>query len=96
MNMKQWYAFYTSEDNAESLISDMESHINMESLKLKQVASEIAEPKLKQVVSVLMFLTCFAYVPWGHHVMIMLCNITPKRIINSPIIEVMVIASLST
>lgn len=51
---------------------------------------------MKQVVSVLMFLTCFAYVPWGHHVMIMLCNITPKRIINSPIIEGMVIASLST
>lgn len=69
--MKQWYAFYTSEDNAESLISDMESHINMESLKLKQIASEIAEPKLKQVVSELMFPTCFAYVPWGHHVMIM-------------------------
>lgn len=69
--MKQWYVFYTSESNASSLISDMEAHIDMHSSKLKQVASEIAEPKLKQVVSELMFPPSFAYVPWGHHVMIM-------------------------
>lgn len=69
--MKQWYTFYTSESCASSLISDMESNVNMGSLKLKQVASEITEQKLKQVVSELMFPPSFAYVPWGHHVMIM-------------------------
>lgn len=68
--MKQWYSFYAFEDNAESLIYDMESHINMGSLKLEQVASKIVEQKLKQVVSELLFPACFAYVPWGHHVMI--------------------------
>lgn len=69
--MKQWYAFYTSESDASSLISDIEAHIDIHSSKLKQVASEITEPKLKQVVSELIFPPIFAYVPWGHHVMIM-------------------------
>ena len=69
--MKQWYVFYATEDSAGSLISDMESSINVGSSKLKQVASEIEEQKLKQVVSELMFPSSFAYVPWGHHVMIM-------------------------
>ena len=39
--MKQWYVFYATEDSAGSLISDMESSINVGSSKLKQVASEI-------------------------------------------------------
>jgi len=69
--MKQWYVFYTSESNASSLISDMEAHIDIHSSKLKQVASEIAEPKLNQLDSELMFPAIFAFVPWKHHVLIM-------------------------
>ena len=38
--------------------------------KLNQFGSEIHEQKLKQVVSELTFPSSFAYVPWGHHVMI--------------------------
>ena len=68
--MKQWYVFYTSDSSAGHLIFDMESHVDMDSLKLKQVASEITEQKLKQVVSELTFPDSFAYVPWGHHIMI--------------------------
>lgn len=48
----------------------MELRINMSSSKLKQVASEIMDQKLKQVVSELTFPSSFSYVPWGHHVMI--------------------------
>ena len=68
--MKQWYTFYASESSSKSVISDMELRINMSSSKLKQVASEIMDQKLKQVVSELTFPSSFAYVPWGHHVMI--------------------------
>ena len=68
--MKQWYTFYASESSSESVISDMELRINMSSSKLKQVASEITDQKLKQVVSELTFPCSFAYVTWGHHVMI--------------------------
>ncbi len=68
--MKQWYTFYASKKEASALISDMESLIDTESIKLKQVASETHDTKLKQVASELKFPTTFAFVPWMHHVLI--------------------------
>lgn len=68
--MKQWYTFYASVGEAAHLISNLENQIDTSSLKLKQVASEIQEPKLKRLDSELMFPSVFAYVPWMHHVLI--------------------------
>ena len=68
--MKQWYSFYSVNAGAKALISDLEEQINMSSSKLKQVASEIQESKLKQADSVLSFPQVFAFVPWMHHVLI--------------------------
>ena len=68
--MKQWYTFYASASEAAHLISNLENQIDTSSLKLKQVASEIQEPKLKRLDSELMFPSVFAYVPWMHHVLI--------------------------
>ena len=68
--MKQWYSFYASNNNVVSLISDMEEQIDTGSVKLKQVASEIYEAKVKQVASELEFPSVFAFVPWMHHVLI--------------------------
>ena len=68
--MKQWYIFYASAGEAAHLISDLENKIDTSSLKLKQVASVIQEPKLKQFDSELLFPSVFAFVPWMHHVLI--------------------------
>lgn len=68
--MRQWYTFYASNNKAVSLISDMEKQVDTGSVKLKQVASEIYEAKVKQVASELEFPSVFAFVPWMHHVLI--------------------------
>lgn len=68
--MKQWYIFYASAGEAAHLISDLENQIDTSSIKLKQVASVIQEPKLKQLDSELLFPSVFAFVPWMHHVLI--------------------------
>ena len=68
--MKQWYSFYASAGEAAHLISDLENQIDATSLKLKQVASVIQEPKLNQLGSELPFPSVFAFVPWMHHVLI--------------------------
>jgi len=68
--MKQWYTFYSSKSESAVLISNLESRLEMGSLKLKQVASEIHEQKLKQDDSEMMFPSIFAFVPWMHHVLI--------------------------
>ena len=44
--------------------------IEADGIKLKQIASEIHEPKLNQVDSEMLFPGIFAYVPWRHHVLI--------------------------
>ncbi len=49
--MKQWYTFYASKDEASILIASMEKQMDTDNQKLKQVASEIHESKLKQVAS---------------------------------------------
>ncbi len=49
--------------------------------KLKQVASEIRETKLKQLDSEIPFPTVFAYVPWMHHVLIVQkCKTIPEAL----------------
>lgn len=68
--MKQWYTFYSSEDEAVSLISELGKQLDTESLKLKQVGSEMQEQILKQAASETAFPSFFAYVPWMHHVLI--------------------------
>lgn len=68
--MKQWYSFYTSNDDVIALISDMENNIDIDNIKLNQVGSEIHEQKLNQVGSELKFPTFFSFVPWKHHVLI--------------------------
>ena len=68
--MKQWYSFYSVNTEAKALISNIEEQISINGSKLKQVASEIQESKLKQADSELSFPQMFAFVPWMHHVMI--------------------------
>ncbi|SCY12667.1 PDDEXK nuclease domain-containing protein [Butyrivibrio sp. INlla14] len=68
--MKQWYSFYSVNNEARAFISNIEEQININGSKLKQVASEIQESKLKQADSELSFPQMFAFVPWMHHVMI--------------------------
>ncbi len=68
--MRQWYSFYASNSKAVSLISDMKEQIDIGSVKLNQVGSEIREQKLNQVGSEMEFPPIFAYIPWKHHVLI--------------------------
>ncbi len=68
--MKQWYSFYAANTEAKAFISNIEEQISINGSKLKQVASEIQESKLKQADSELSFPQMFAFVPWMHHVMI--------------------------
>ncbi|MBE6004776.1 MAG: DUF1016 domain-containing protein [Lachnospiraceae bacterium] len=68
--MKQWYSFYSVNTEAKAFISNIEEQISINGSKLKQVASEIQESKLKQADSELSFPQIFAFVPWMHHVMI--------------------------
>ena len=68
--MKQWYSFYSVNTEAKAFILNIEEQISINGSKLKQVASEIQESKLKQADSELSFAQMFAFVPWMHHVMI--------------------------
>lgn len=69
--MKQWYSFYASNSENKVLLEELTGHVNIGSQKLKQLASEIQDEKLKQVDSEFAFPAAFAYVPWMHHVLIM-------------------------
>ena len=62
--MKQWYSFYSVNTEAKAFISNIEEQISINGSKLKQVASEIQESKLKQADSELSFPQMFAFVPW--------------------------------
>jgi len=56
--MKQWYSFYAVNNETAERIEKLETGIDVNGEKLKQVASEIPFPAV------------FAYVPWMHHVLI--------------------------
>ena len=62
--------FYTSFDGLSDIMTALESQLDINRIKLNQVASEIKEQKLNQVGSEMMFPAIFAYVPWRHHVLI--------------------------
>lgn len=68
--MKQWYTFYSSKPEAASLILELDEKIQVNSERLKQVASEIQNQKLKKAALELQFPSVFGYVPWMHHVLI--------------------------
>ena len=68
--MKQWYSFYSTKPETESLILALDENAHVSNEKLKQVASEIQNQKLKQHDSELPFPPLFGYVPWMHHVLI--------------------------
>ena len=73
--MKQWYSFYASNSENKVLLEELTGHVDIGSQKLKQLASEIQDEKLKQADSEFAFPVAFAYVPWMHHVLIMQkCN----------------------
>lgn len=57
--MKQWYTFYATQSDATTLISDLDTQLDNNRLKLNQLGSEIQEQKLKQVVSELRFPSWF-------------------------------------
>lgn len=69
--MKQWYSFYASNSENKVLLEELTGHVDIGSQKLKQLASEIQDEKLKQADSEFAFPVAFAYVPWMHHVLIM-------------------------
>ena len=66
--MKQWYTFYSSKAEVIDMLSLLDAEID--STKLKQIASGIQDEKLKQVASEMNFPSAFAFVPWMHHVLI--------------------------
>ena len=69
--MKQWYSFYASKpESMESAVRVLDRALHPINQKLKQVASEIEEPKLKQLDSEFPFPIAFGYVPWMHHILI--------------------------
>ncbi|MBO7339909.1 MAG: hypothetical protein J6U66_07565 [Lachnospiraceae bacterium] len=68
--MKQWYSFYALKNETAGLIEVLENNVDASGIKLKQIASEIKELKLKQADSEMLFPAIFAYVPWMHHVLI--------------------------
>ena len=68
--MKQWYSFYASKKETDSLVFDIEKELNISDLRLNQIGSVIDEQKLNQVGSELLFPQVFAFVPWRHHVLI--------------------------
>lgn len=68
--MKQWYSFYSSNRDVNTLISDVQTQLNIGAVKLNQVGSEIHEQKLNQLGSEMEFPPVFAYVPWKHHILI--------------------------
>ena len=68
--MKQWYFFYANVTNASNLLLNYGQHIDIKSVKLNQVGSEITENKKMQVVDEIPFPPFFAFVPWRHHVLI--------------------------
>lgn len=53
--MKQWYSFYSTKPETESLILALDENAHVSNEKLKQVASEIQNQKLKQHDSELPF-----------------------------------------
>ena len=69
--MKQWYSFYASNSENKVLLEELTEHVDIGSQKLKQLASEIQDEKLKQADSEFVFPVVFAFVPWMHHVLIM-------------------------
>ncbi len=69
--MKQWYLFYSADPEAVDLIQTINEKLSFDDgRKLKQVASEIQNKKLKQLDSEISFPAVFGYVPWMHHVRI--------------------------
>ncbi len=68
--MKRWYIFYSKSKETVILSKRIEEQFeNTE--KLHQVGKEIFDPKLHQVGEEMPFPPIFAYVPWRHHVDIM-------------------------
>ena len=68
--MKQWYSFYASKPESIESFSVLDRVLRPINQKLKQVASEIEEPKLKQPDSEFPFPIAFGYVPWMYHILI--------------------------
>lgn len=75
-NMKKWYSFYTSYEDFGNAVNALSGQMDISSLKLQQVAAEIqetaSEEKLQQVVAEIPFPAIFGFIPWGHHITIML------------------------
>ena len=67
--MKQWYLYYTKNDDSQFLHqvgAEMQSIENQYSKKLHQVGAELETEKLHQAGGE--FPSIFAIVPWRHHV----------------------------
>lgn len=67
--MKQWYLYYTKNDDSQflhQLGAEMQSIENQHSKKLHQLGAELETKKLQQAVGE--FPSIFAIVPWRHHV----------------------------
>ena len=73
-DMKKWYLFYASNDEASQKLEEASSALDTGSEKLRQLVAETAEEefeeKLRQPVAELGFPSIFSFVPWGHHILI--------------------------
>ncbi len=79
--MRQWYSFYSGNDETTELIANFANSLKMGSEKLKQVALEISEAKVNWADSQMLFPPVFAFVPWKHHVLIVQkCQTVPEAL----------------
>ena len=73
-NMKKWYLFYAQNEQILEILQRFNSRIDVENIKLQQVAAEMQEmpfeQKLQQVVAEIPFPVGFSFVPWGQHCLI--------------------------
>ena len=71
-NMRRWYLFYSSFKDFENAISELEKQLDLNTERLKQLASYAHESsvpeKMQQPVAEIPFPRIFGFVPWGHHV----------------------------
>ena len=68
--MKKWYQFYTDEERHSKLqqaVGELEIPTKEQ---IRQIAMYQQEEKLQQFDAELPFPSAFAFVPWGHHVLI--------------------------
>ena len=68
--MKQWYLFYSSSGSSKKLQQLAAEIDSIPEFKLNQLEPQTSSQKLQQAVAEMEMPRTLAYVPWGHHIII--------------------------